>query len=234
MAVNFLVYYSTIIFSSNGLDANLSAILGAVLNTLFWMGTIPTVWLLDRWGRRKLMLSTAIICTILMTVFVILLGIPNQSLGVKCAASGFIIAYIFFFGSGWNAAPWTYAPEIAPLEYRHIGGALNASGEWLWSFVTVFSSPIAVNNPSVGWRIWFWYLAFNALAIPFVYFCCPETKGKTLEEIDVLFCKPDVRERILAERAELRSQSDARAAARLGVAADVKTDSFATKEDTMA
>ena len=51
-----------------------------------------------------------------------------------------------------------YAPEIAPLELRHVGASLNASGEWRWSFVTVFASPIALADPKVGPRIWFWYL----------------------------------------------------------------------------
>jgi hypothetical protein len=88
------------------------------------------------------------------------------------------------------------ATQIAPLQQRHIGGAAGAFGEWLFSFLTVFAGGIALE--AVGWKIWIWMLVFNWLAMPFVWLMCPETGGKSLEEIDVLFAKENVRERILA------------------------------------
>jgi hypothetical protein len=51
----------------------------------------------------------------------------------------------------------------------------------------------------VGWKIWIWMMLFNWIAMPFVWFMCPETTGKSLEEIDLLFAKPEVRDSILAE-----------------------------------
>jgi hypothetical protein len=71
------------------------------------------------------------------------------------------------------------------------------------AFTTVFAGPIAIADPSVGWKTWIWFLVFNFIAIPYgkwsvcsedvhpltvpVYFCCPETRGRTLEEIDLVF-----------------------------------------------
>lgn len=104
------------------------------------------------------MLYSAIIMTVIMTVFVALLNIDNPTNVTNWVASALIIVYILFYGTGWMGTAWQYAPEIAPLELRHVGASLNASGEWLWSFVTVFASPIALANPKVGPRIWFWYL----------------------------------------------------------------------------
>lgn len=63
------VDYSTVIFSQVGLDANLSAILAAVLNTVFWMGTLPALRLLDSFGRRGLMMWTAVCMSVLMAAF---------------------------------------------------------------------------------------------------------------------------------------------------------------------
>jgi MFS family permease len=62
--------YSTIIFSNVELDANLSSILSAVLNTLFFLGAIPAIFLIDSWGRRSLMLWSAVIMSILMAIFI--------------------------------------------------------------------------------------------------------------------------------------------------------------------
>lgn len=64
--------------------------------------------------------------------------------------------------------------QIAPLKYRHLGGAAGAFGEWLFSFITVFAGGIALQN--VGWKIWLWMLLSCAVAIPFVYFMCPEVR----------------------------------------------------------
>lgn len=77
--------------------------------------------------------------------------------------------------------------KIAPLQFRHIGAAAGAFGEWLFCFITVFAGGIGLNN--VGWKLWLWCLASCVVAIPFVWFMCPETTGKKLEEIDSLFEK---------------------------------------------
>lgn len=77
--------------------------------------------------------------------------------------------------------------KIAPLQFRHVGAAAGAFGEWLFCFITVFAGGIGLNN--VGWKLWIWCLASCAVAIPFGWFMCPETTGKTLEEIDLLFEK---------------------------------------------
>lgn len=100
---------------------------------------------------------------------------------------------------------------------RHTGAALNASGEWLWSFVTVLASPIAVDDPAVGWKIWLWYLVFNVLAIPFVYYCLPETAGRNLEELDTLFCAADQKDRLIQERSELMANANKTVANKLGM-----------------
>jgi len=88
--------------------------------------------------------------------------------------------------------------QIAPLKYRHVGGAAGAFGEWLFSFITVFAGGIALEN--IGWKIWIWMVLSCWVAMPFVWFMCPETTGKSLEEIDLLFAKEQIRDAILEGR----------------------------------
>lgn len=53
------------------------------------------------------------------------------------------------------------------------------------TFITVFAGPIGFAK--VGWYFWLWVVAGNVIAVLFVFFLCPETGGKTLEEVDFLF-----------------------------------------------
>lgn len=67
------------------------------------------------------------------------------------------------------------------------------------------------------------------LAIPFVYFCCPETQGKNLEELDTLFCAADQKERLMLERSELMANANKTVANKLGM--DISDPSLAKNEE---
>ncbi|KAH8802565.1 putative sugar transporter STL1 [Xylogone sp. PMI_703] len=187
MGINMLVYYSTRIFANIGYSDNLSQLLAAVMNTGFAIGTFPLPWTIERFGRRPIMIWTAVICSVCMLIFVICIALPNPTIATNWTAVYFVIVFNFSFGYGWIGCPWLYGPEIAPLKYRHLGGAAGSAGEWLFSFITVFAGGIAIEN--IGWKIWIWQLVACIVVIFFVYFMCPETGGKSLEEIDLLFAK---------------------------------------------
>lgn len=184
------------IFDNVGLSPFLSQLLAAIMNTGFAAGTFPLPWTIERVGRRNVLIWSAAVLTVCMIVFVAMIGLPNPTKATQWVAVGAIVVYNFAFGYGWIGVPWLYGPEIAPLKLRHLGGAAGAFGEWLFSFITVFAGGIALQN--VGWKIWLWMLLSCAAAIPFVYFLCPETTGKTLEEIDLIFAKDEIRDSAVA------------------------------------
>ncbi|KAK5941733.1 hypothetical protein PMZ80_005684 [Knufia obscura] len=198
MGINLSVYYSTVVLAQIGLSAFLSQLLAAVMNTLFAAGTYFLPSTIERFGRRKIMIYSAIALTICMIIFVAMIGLKNPTKGTQWTAVAIVCIYNFIFGYGWIGVPWLYGPEIAPLKLRHIGGAAGAFGEWLFSFITVFAGGIALEN--VGWKIWLWMLLSCAAAVPFVYFLCPETTGKSLEEIDLIFAKQSVKDSMLADQ----------------------------------
>jgi MFS family permease len=167
------------------------------MNTVFAAGTFFLPSTIERWGRRPILMWTAFGCFICMLIFVIMIGLPHKNNGTQWTAVAFIIIYNLLFGYGWIGirkwpypdlisrtflycqsltnifyAAWLYGPEIAPLKYRHLGGAAGAFGEWLFSFITVFAGGIAIQN--IGWKIWIWQVLSCALAVVFVYFMCPE------------------------------------------------------------
>jgi MFS family permease len=173
--INLLVYYSTRIFANIGYSPFLSQLLAAVMNTGFAIGTYPLPSTIERFGRRPIMIWCAVGCFVSMMIFTIMISLKNPTIATSWTAVAFVIIYNFFYGYGWVGCPWLYGPEIAPLRYRHIGGAAGSFGEWLFSFICVFAGGIGISN--IGWRLWIWQVVACFAVIPFVYFMCPEVSS---------------------------------------------------------
>lgn len=122
-----------------------------------------------------------------------------------------------------------------PLHLRHVGGATGVFSVWLWAYVVVQITPPAIAN--TGWKIYIFLCTrlsvhcwreelVNLLSIPFVYFCMPETKGKTLEQIDYLFVTGE-RRRELEDRFEEAKRREMQRAEKTGaiVLEQARTDS---------
>ena len=167
-----LVYYGTVILASVGLSPFEQQLVAAVMSTIFAIGTCFTVPTIERWGRRPIMFWTAVGCTITMTIFIAMNGLTHKTLGTQWVAVACVIVFQFLIGFGWMGCPWLYGPEIAPLTYRHLGGAVGAVGEWSMCFAVVFGGGVALMR--VNFAIWFWQLGSCVLACIFVWFWCPE------------------------------------------------------------
>ncbi|KAF2105821.1 MFS transporter [Lophiotrema nucula] len=183
MGSSLIAYYSSVILSTVA-RPSLVSLLSGVLNIFFALGCVPLYFTIERVGRRSVLLHGAIAMTVLITIFTVLVAVP-QTDSTRWAAVGIIFCFLFVFGYAWQGCVWLYCAEIAPLEYRHIGGAATAAGEWLMTFITVFAGPIGFDN--IGWYFWLWVIAGNIIAVIFVFLLCPETGGKTLEQVDYLF-----------------------------------------------
>ena len=133
---------------------------------------------IERWGRRATMLYSAMASTVLFIIFIALNAVGCTGQLWAAVVVMFFIVFVQTFG--WQANKFLYSSEIAPLEYRHIGGAFFASGEWLMVFITVLAGPIGLSN--CGWPFWFFILSGNIVGVVFVYLLCPETAGRTLEQ----------------------------------------------------
>lgn len=205
LGINMLVYFSTQIFSNLHYSPLLSGILAGVLNTAFAIASYPPIYFIERVGRRAMMIWSAIGCGLCMLVYVIITTLPpsKQTVGTNWTAVVFIILYEVVFAFGWLGTCWVYGPEIAPLRYRHVAGSLGAAGEWFSTWIMVFGGGTGIN--AVGPKIFVWPLLCCFLSAAYVYFCCPETTGKTLEEIDALFARSQsVRDRIYVEQTQRR------------------------------
>ncbi|KAI1210457.1 uncharacterized protein F4807DRAFT_67183 [Annulohypoxylon truncatum] len=187
--VNAIAYYSTQIFIQGGFSTQsaLAASLGfGIVNFLF---AIPAFYTIDTFGRRNLLLTTFP----LMSLFLFFTGfsfwIPEDSTAhVACIALG-IYLYGMVYSPGEGPVPFTYSAEAYPLYIRPIGMSLATATTWL------FNSVISLTWPALtlAWTpqgAFSWYAAWNIAGFFLVLFFVPETKEKTLEELDAVFSVP--------------------------------------------
>ncbi|KAF4535454.1 Sugar transporter [Lasiodiplodia theobromae] len=186
IGTDMVYYYMTTIFQTYiGLPAVTASALSAVATTVLTITNFMGVTFMEKLGRRTWLIAGAIGQTIFFATFTGLMSSPGAKTGA--AAAAMLFCWIAVFGPTWGPVPYVYSSEIMPLRYRHIGFSLSVSAQWLSAFLTTFAGPIAIADVNVGWKTWIWFLVFNAIAGPYVYFCCPETRGRTLEEVDLIF-----------------------------------------------
>lgn len=106
LGINLLVYYGTVILAGVGLSAFQQQLVAAVMSTVFAIGTIPTVFTIETWGRRRLMFWTGIGCVITIAIFIAMQGIPSRTLATQWIAVACIIVFEFLIGFGWMGVPW--------------------------------------------------------------------------------------------------------------------------------
>lgn len=179
--INAIIYYAPEIFKSVGFgtdSALLQTVIIGVTNTLF---TVVALTFIDKVGRRKLLLwgvSGMLIClTGVGTVFYF-----NLSSGPLLLL--FILGFIASFASSLGPIPWVIISEIFPTKTR--GSAMSFAVFTLWIGVVLVTQLTPILLKGVGGAITFWIFGVNALLLLlFTHKMIPETKGKTLEEIEM-------------------------------------------------
>ncbi|EXA51331.1 hypothetical protein FOVG_03788 [Fusarium oxysporum f. sp. pisi HDV247] len=182
--INVIAFYVTIVLETNvGLSKDTSSLVAGCIQIAFWLATFPPMFLLDRVGRRPMLMLGSVCLLTAMAVFTA--GIAVNTPSTSAMALAFLFIYEISFGMSWNAIPWLYAPEITPLDLRHVGSSIAAFSEWLWTFVIALVTPYAIDT--AGWKFYLLFCVMILLNIPFTFFFLPETSGKTLEELDYVF-----------------------------------------------
>ncbi|KAJ5604483.1 hypothetical protein N7510_009637 [Penicillium lagena] len=178
-------FYTTEIFEHNlMLSESTSRLLAAVYQMVGPIGGIVCVLTIESFGRRKLMLASALgnaTCLVLLASLGSELGKPWAA----HAAVFFLFLFHFSYIIGFGAIPYLYTTEIAPLHIRTTVISFSMSISWMFSVVIATITPIAFN--SLGQRFFFIFAGLNVAMIPTIYYLCPETSGRSLEEMDEIF-----------------------------------------------
>lgn len=131
--INLITYYAPSIFQrSVGLSQELSLLLAGFNGIAYFLSSLPPIWILDRLGRRKLMLFAVIGMCCCMSVLAGTVSNGNKASGI--VASVMLFLFNFFFAVGMLAIPWLLPSEYAPLAVRTPIAALSSASNWIFTF----------------------------------------------------------------------------------------------------
>lgn len=178
--INTMVDYAPRIFQSAGFKMDAALFSTFIIGLTFCLATCISFWTIDRYGRRPLYLvgSLGMAAALVLLIIAVMLG-HFQSFVVLAL----IMMYIAFFASCIGPVFWTLVPEIFPNRIRGTAMTVPVLTQWVANAVVVLLFPLAFAR--LGKIATFAFLA--AMCVfqgGFAWFCVPETKQKTLEEIE--------------------------------------------------
>lgn len=176
--INAFLYYAPRIFESAGLGestALLSSIGIGVVNLLF---TLLGVFLIDKLGRKQLMLFGSIGYIISLSLVAAAFFLNWGGLWVPI----FLFLFIASHAIGQGAVIWVFISEIFPNRLRASGQAFGSSTHWVLAAIIPSSIPFLFSSIGPGY-VFAFFAFMMALQLIFVIFMMPETKGKSLEEL---------------------------------------------------
>jgi SP family arabinose:H+ symporter-like MFS transporter len=138
--------------------------------------------LVDKAGRRPLLLVG-------LTAQVLALGCAGWMFHTNASGPGLlaaIVAFIAAFAMALGPIPWILCSEIFPMRIRGRAMSVATFAIWISCYIVAVTFPKMNNSPNIGPAVTFWiYGLCSALAFIFVFSMVPETKGRTLEEIEL-------------------------------------------------
>jgi hypothetical protein len=184
-----MAFYSSTIFVNAG-AGNIGALLASfgfgLVNFAFaW----PAVWTIDTFGRRGLLLFTFPNMAWTLLAAGMVYFIPNTSRAHLGLVTLFIYIYDAFYSPGEGPVPFTYSAEVFPLSHREIGMSFAVATNNFWAVVVSITFPRQLRAFGVPGAFGF-YAAMNMIALFLIFCFVPETKQRSLEELDYVFGVP--------------------------------------------
>jgi len=178
--INAVIMFSPEIFKAAGSAQGDSVMQAMVVGMVNFLMTIVALWLVDKKGRKTLLLWGAVGMMASLAYLTIEFAKPVQNgIGVLVA----LLVYISFFAASFAPVMWVIISEIYPNRIKGLAMSFSTAVSWLCTFLTVYFAPVI--QGSLGLHYLFAIFGvFSIIAFVFVKFWIPETKGKSLEQIE--------------------------------------------------
>ncbi|GAU36000.1 hypothetical protein TSUD_211370 [Trifolium subterraneum] len=184
--INGVLFYSTSIFANAGISSSSAATVG--LGAIQVIATGIATWLVDKSGRRVLL----IISSSLMTASLLVVSIAFYLEGVVSKDSEYfsilgiisvvgLVVMVIGFSLGLGPIPWLIMSEILPVNIKGLAGSIATMANWLVAWIITMTANLLLTWSSGG--TFTIYTIVSAFTVAFTALWVPETKGRTLEEI---------------------------------------------------
>ncbi|RMZ68121.1 d-xylose-proton symporter [Pyrenophora seminiperda CCB06] len=187
--INIIAFYSSTIFKEGGATNKEALIASFGFGLVNFAFAWPAVWTIDTFGRRGLLLFTFPNMFWTLLVAGMCYYIPKDS----DAHLGLIAFFVYLFGAfyspGMGPVPFTYSAEVFPLSHREVGMSWAVATNNFWAAVLSLTLPrmLRVMKPQ---GVFGFYAGLNVVALTMIFLWLPETKQRTLEELDYVFGVP--------------------------------------------
>ncbi|KAJ1305654.1 hypothetical protein OPQ81_000650 [Rhizoctonia solani] len=207
-----ILYYAPTVFKDIGFSDTRSALLASgVFGAVKFVSTILALaFTVNRWGRVTGMSVGTGFQGILFFILGVILktkpphGGPIQPASIAMMA--IIYFYVIVYSFGMGPLPWVYSSEIYPLRIRELGQMWFTALTWACNFATSRVTPILFVK--LGWKTWMLFGSLNLGGGILCYLICPETKGLSMEELDILFGAISAEQRAADIEKVLHGQAD--------------------------
>ncbi|KAI8073225.1 general substrate transporter [Gongronella butleri] len=209
--MNIIMFYVVLMFQQAGIGGggqDTTLIASGVNYVVNVAMTVPAILFVDRWGRRPTLIAGALLMSTFLWIVGGLMKTGYWYIETNPASNNFdkwvvhfdndhtvnaiaAMVYLFVasFATTWGPLGWIYPAEIYPLRVRALAVSLSTAGNWLFNWVLNFMVPYAMQSLRYG--LYMLFAGFNFLMAVHVFLAYPETKGYTLEEMDIVFeCNP--------------------------------------------
>uniref|UniRef100_A0A5B7AZK8 Major facilitator superfamily (MFS) profile domain-containing protein n=1 Tax=Davidia involucrata TaxID=16924 RepID=A0A5B7AZK8_DAVIN len=188
---NGVLFYSSTIFETAGISSSNVATLG--LGAAQVVATGVATWLVDKSGRRLLLIVSSSGMTVSLLVVAVSFFLKDfvsddsstlySILGILSVIG--VVGMIVSFSLGMGPIPWVIMSEILPLKIKGLAGSVATLANWLSAWVITMTANLLLSWSSGG--TFTLYMLMGAFTVAFVTMWVPETKGRTLEEIQLSF-----------------------------------------------
>ncbi|KAI8642465.1 general substrate transporter [Parasitella parasitica] len=214
--VNALLVFAPQIFQATGLTGRDAALFANALSgSINLLATIPAMIFIDRWGRRPTMIIGAILCSVCIGILAILSALhgsafstassilqqdmPSANTGksgnplyiifdANGSTIGFLIVMyvcVAIYSCTWGTLGWIYPAELYSHGVRAKALGISTASNWLFTYAVLQLTPIMLQK--IHWCTYVLFSAMSLVIAMIVHWQFPETSGKSLEEVDLIF-----------------------------------------------
>ncbi|MBV8853731.1 MAG: D-xylose transporter XylE [Sinobacteraceae bacterium] len=194
VGINAVMYYAPLMFQNMGASTDAALLQTVIVGTANLLFTLVAIVTVDSWGRKPLLITGAVIMAVAMLALGTLFSAHVVGLGALIA----VVTYIAGFALSWGPVTWVMLAEMFPNAVKGKAMGLAVAAQWIANLVVTVSFKVIDGNSTLnalfnhGFAYWL-YGAVSILAAIFVIRYVPETKGRSLEAIQDIWTRRDVR-----------------------------------------